>query len=53
MLGQILCDGPTKEAHHKKKKNWTLHAPTTHYTNHTIGVPMFDVLIWVYLYFML
>jgi hypothetical protein len=21
MLGQILCDGPTKEAHHKKKKN--------------------------------
>jgi len=53
MLGQILCDGPTKEAHHKKKKNWAFHAPTTHYTNHTIGVPMFDVLIWVYLYFML
>ncbi len=20
MLGQILCDDPTKEAHHKKKK---------------------------------
>ncbi len=44
---------PNQRGPSQKEKNWALHAPVTHYTNHTTGVPMFDVLIWVYLYFML